>query len=388
MASMRARINPDLLTWARSTIGLSTELAAKKIGVPVHRLEEWERGDSKPTIKQLRKCAALYKRPLAAFYLSTPPQELPALHDFRRSATREAGGDSPALLYAIRDLQERREEAYELARELDESIPEFVPEASTDEDAENVGDRIRELLGVSVREQESWRDPSMAFRRWREAIEEIGVLVFQFSNVEITEARGLSVHEQRLPAIAVNSKDYAAGKVFSIFHEFAHLLLRSKSICDFETSENAGTGDEHVEIYCNRVAAATLMPREALLNQREVASRPGRVEWPDSVLEAISRNWSVSREVVLRRLLTLNRTTSDFYNAKRAEFVQYYRHLQSRRQGGFAPIHRQIMAHNGARFIRLVLGAYYDHRITASEVSGLLRMKLNHLSNLESELSP
>lgn len=64
-----ALANPRMLEWGRSTVGLNVERAAKKIGVKPATLSSWESGEAKSTIPQLRRVAAAYKRPMAAFYL-------------------------------------------------------------------------------------------------------------------------------------------------------------------------------------------------------------------------------------------------------------------------------------------------------------------------------
>ena len=57
---VRASINPDLLVWARESIGLNLETAARKIQVNPDRLGNWESGDESPTINQLRKVKASF----------------------------------------------------------------------------------------------------------------------------------------------------------------------------------------------------------------------------------------------------------------------------------------------------------------------------------------
>ncbi|MXW41850.1 MAG: helix-turn-helix transcriptional regulator [Acidimicrobiia bacterium] len=48
-----APITPDVLVWARESIGASLNDAAKKAGVTPERVEGWERGDDKPTAAML-----------------------------------------------------------------------------------------------------------------------------------------------------------------------------------------------------------------------------------------------------------------------------------------------------------------------------------------------
>ena len=54
------------------------------MGVKLQRLEDWEGGVGRPTIKQLRRLGQLYKRPIAVFYLDEKPIDFQPLRDFRR----------------------------------------------------------------------------------------------------------------------------------------------------------------------------------------------------------------------------------------------------------------------------------------------------------------
>lgn len=67
---IKALVKPSVLKWARESLNLPLADAAKKIGVKVSKLSEWESesGGSSPTIGQLRKAANAYKRPLAVFF--------------------------------------------------------------------------------------------------------------------------------------------------------------------------------------------------------------------------------------------------------------------------------------------------------------------------------
>lgn len=71
---VRALVKPELLVWARESARLTVERASKKAQVTAEQLGSWERGESQPTITQLRKLGRAYKRPLAVFYLPKPPK--------------------------------------------------------------------------------------------------------------------------------------------------------------------------------------------------------------------------------------------------------------------------------------------------------------------------
>jgi hypothetical protein len=82
-------------------------------------LRNWLLGKpATPVIGQLRRIAAVYKRPLAVFFLSQPPRDFDALKDFRRLPDQMLAAPSPELNLEIRRAHVRRETALELANSL------------------------------------------------------------------------------------------------------------------------------------------------------------------------------------------------------------------------------------------------------------------------------
>src|SRR6185295_8631137 len=104
--------------------------------------------------------------------------------------------------------------------------------ASAAEDPEEVAARARQYLDITLERQERWRDKYEAFNAWREMLEQKGVLVFQVTDVSVSEMRGFSISEMPLPAVAANIKDAVNGRIFTILHEFVHLMVREAGLCD------------------------------------------------------------------------------------------------------------------------------------------------------------
>ena len=78
--------------------------------------------------------------------------------------------------------------------------------------------------------------------------------------------RGFAIAKKTLPVIVVNGRDGSeGGKVFTLLHELCHVLLGESAISN-GTGEDPRlpTADQRVERFCDRDAAATLMPRELL----------------------------------------------------------------------------------------------------------------------------
>ena len=229
-----------------------------------------------------------------------------------------AGSYSPAVQLEIRTANERRELALELAADLEQDIPKFTLAATTQEDPETVGARIRTALGVSWELQLRWRDNEgrAGFNAWRNRIETLGVLVFQTTRFPSDEASGFAIAADTLPVIALNRNDALTRRTFSLLHELAHLMIRVSGVSELATDVTRPPEDQRIEVFCNSVAAAALIPRDVLLaDARVVAQGTRSAQWSDAEIRDLAYQFGVSREALLRRLLTLNRTTEEFYGA-------------------------------------------------------------------------
>ncbi len=138
---------------------------------------------------------------------------------------------SPQLRFEIRRAYERREVALELYENLEESPPGFEFRADIAQDPEALAEQIRDLLHITYEAQVAWRTPHEALKAWRSALEEIGVLTFQASGIDIAEMRGFSISDRPLPVIVINGKDGPRGRIFYLAHEFVHILLDNGGLC-------------------------------------------------------------------------------------------------------------------------------------------------------------
>lgn len=381
--SVRAVINAELLVWARTSIGLTLEAAAKKLGVKPTRLVEWEAGLRSPTVSQLRKAASVYKRPLAVFFRPRPPVEPQPLHDFRRFPGQEQLGLSSDLLLEMRRARRRRAVTLELLGDLERPVDTLPLRASLDDDPEEVGARGRAWLGIGLAQQARWQGSNEALNNWIVAFESRGFLVFQTSDVGLDEMRGFSLSDRRAPVIVLNAKDQARARVFTLMHEFAHVMLDTGGVCDPQrVGRQAHNADERVEVFCNHVAGALLVPSGALLADPRVTEQQGRT-WSDATISGLADAFAVSREVILRRLLILGRASETFYELKRSEYMEHYARLAARAReqegGGYAPVFRIALRDNGRRYTSLVLDAFQREQITPADVSDYLGVRLKHL---------
>ena len=383
---IEANPTPSVLVWARTSSGFSLEEAAKKIGVPGTRLEEWEAGRQKPTFAQLRKAAVAYRRPLATFYLQEPPRAFQPMHDFRRHPDGDTSFVSPALTSEIRRGYDRREWALELIGQLDEQ-PKVIPlRLRLDQEVEQAASLVRELLGITVGVQSQWRD--QAFKEWRARIEGAGVLTFEMTSIPVEEARGFSIGVTPLPVAVANIKDSPRARVFTLLHEMVHILLESGGICNLD--ERGRDESAESETFCNQVAGATIFPRDGVLGSDVVRRHAkGQAEWTDQELRSLSFQFGGSREAALVRLASLGLTSKRFCDSRREQFRQEYRRFEADRKaqkdGGFVPPHQLALLSAGPMFVGLVVENFNRERITVSDFSDYLQIRARHITEVQQD---
>jgi Zn-dependent peptidase ImmA (M78 family) len=363
-----ALVKPELLAWAREDAGYDIEEAANKISIKPTKLIACETGKEKLTVTQLRNLGNVYKRPLAFFYLPAPPESQTYIKDFRHFRDQSKKKLSPALRLEVRKAQARRDISLGLLGDFDDNPKVFDATASMEEGPEVVGKRIRGLLDVSFEQQVNLQTDYEALHFWRDAIEASGVLVFQ-ATIDKEVMRGFSMWFSPLPVLVMNSKDSPYGRVFTMIHELAHLMLRSAGLCDL--------GENKIEVFCNAVAGETLVPSEFILSERIIQGNPTYI-WSDEILSGLATRYSVSREVILRRLLSLGKTSRRFYELKKEEWAKTFKDKQ-----GFAPVPARVIAASGKTFVRLVLDGYHQEKISSTDAAQYLGVKLKHLHDIE-----
>jgi Zn-dependent peptidase ImmA (M78 family)/transcriptional regulator with XRE-family HTH domain len=383
-ARTEALIKPALLVWARKSAGLDPAAVSAKLKVPLDKFKKWETGEARPSIAQLRKLAEVYKRPLAVFYLADPPEDFQALRDFRRLPERLLGSESYELRLEVRKAQYRREAALDIYAALGEKPPEFTARTSAKSRPDPLAQSVRERLGISLGTQFAWYTEYDAFNVWRRAIERLGVMIFQASKVDVEEMRGFSLALTPLPVIVLNIKDPVRARIFTLLHEFTHLMLREGGICDLDETPRHKSPGQEPEVYANMVAGAVLVPRDALLREVQLRSSPGSDERSEDDIEYLSKRFRVSREVIVRRLLVAGLATEEFYREKRAEYAKQFK--ATTRTTGFAPPYALALSRAGDSFSRLVLAGYASEKLTSSDVSDLLEVRLKHLPRIEQSL--
>ena len=376
--------NPAILVWARQESGLSVERIAKRLAVSVDKILAWEAGKRSPTLRQLEKLAAFLRRPLSLFFQEAPPDLPPLATEYRRLAGVHPGEESPELRLALRQMIARREHALELLAELATDPEPLALRAHTRESAIAVAARLRAASGITPDEQLAWRDGWQAWRHWRAAVEGLGVLVFQFPSVALAEVRGLSLLHQPLPVIGINSKETVPeARVFTLIHELTHLALagggeEAPAVKD----HHSDTAWQQLERFAEAVASHTILPAD-LLENLLLDQRPGAFDVP--TVRSLARRVGLTPLALATRLRADSRLSAAAYQTWRRDWDDWLAQHPPR-GGGFALPDQRALGRNGRPFVRLVIDALAQNRITATDAARYLGLRYQHFQKLTERL--
>jgi len=375
--SFTVSIEPEVLIWARKSIGMGEDDVAKRIkDITTNTIENWEKGKANPTFSQLERLAFIYKRPITAFLLPTPPKEPPFPTDYRTLPSEKKKPLHPKTHLAIRKARRFQYSAVELIKELGEPIKKLSIRANLSDNREELAEKMRIELEVKDFPRSASFTIETALEEWIKILGKNGILVFQISITQNKEIRGLSLVDEEVPVVILKRSDEPSAKIFTLFHEFAHLLLREGGICDLKEDET-----QNIERFCNRFAGAFLAPKDKLLNHPVVKANEKLKEWPDHILKDIAQDFKVSPEVILRRLLILDLTTKEYYHSKHEEWKSKYKEPFGGR--GKKNEIKICIQERSKKYVSMVFRAYDRNKINDIGVADYLGVTLDKISKVK-----
>jgi len=363
-------VTPDLITWAREHRGLSVKETADILGITVADLQGIENG-APLHLGLFRKISARLRIPQATLLRQTRPNVPPMPRDFRSIEGRGAR----------MGLQTRFAIGY--ARTIANNILELVdsgigpdtpvlPHLTRTEDAAEAGERERERLGIPVVNQIAWKGQD-AFNNWPAIIERTGCYVL-LQKFDLEECKGFALYEnQNTPVIMISkSEEHDPAKIFTLIHEYCHLLLREPGISDQNRSNP-------IEAYCNAFAAGFLIPRAAL---RAVLPRwPNEpVEWTRAEIREWARQLKVSQQALALRLEDLRIAPTGFYNRMVAGQQKVVRRKPD--SGNYVNTQAFEM---GNRYVLAVLNAESRGEIPKAEAAEMTQLAPAHFAKVRTQ---
>ena len=311
MAYIYAKVNKNTLRFIRDKEQVSFDYIKRVTKFAEEKVRSWEdeESDKFPTINQAKTLAKCYHVPFAGFYMNSEDINIKYLPKIVNKRTmQDSIEDDSAVNLAIIDLLNDRDSFLYMKEELREKIPKFDLSISSNND--NVVDwahTIRSYFDIDLSEQYYTSSKRKFYLYLRQKVESKGIFIQGFVKVPPEVMRGVAIADGTLPIIGVNDEDRHPAKSFTIIHELVHIIKRTSAICN-DMMDSSITDRE--EVFCNAVAGEALVPYEALfsfINSNDI------YEYNLSDVDKLASAFSVSSEVIARRLLDTKKCNYSWY---------------------------------------------------------------------------
>lgn len=367
-------VNNIVLRWARETAGYSLE----DISSAYKKILNWEAGEDFPTYKQLEDLSKKYKRPLAVFFFSNPPEEEPVKKSFRTIPDYELENLNPDLIKIFKKAQLMQINLREINNNTNPSLKNIIKNLKIDKGhLEKSLDLVREFLNFPLEEQKKCKTTTEAFECWRSVFADCGIFVFKeaFKNENVS---GFCLYDEEFPVIFVNNSVSKSRQIFTLFHELAHLLIRNNHIDldNLSYLDKLNNEDRLVEIVCNKFAGEFLVPKSDFL--QKVKNK----QIDDKLIINLANIYSVSQEVILRKLLDQKLISNQAYAEKAYNLNKEFEEHKNRTSGG--NYYYTQIAYLGSQYLNLVFEKYNLNLIPFAKAVEYTGIKADSFNKLES----
>ncbi|MBU2589809.1 MAG: ImmA/IrrE family metallo-endopeptidase [Nanoarchaeota archaeon] len=366
--TFKVKVEPKVLKWALSSSGWEEEELILKLKISKKTYFGWLDGLVEPTIKQLENISNKIKRPLASLLLSEAPIEPPKPKDYRMLPDKVDKFDKKTVL-AIRKARRLQKLSKELALNINDETKPKVEKVTLLDNPNKLGIKYRELFELTEEKQKKFKNPYELFNYLREKLEDNHIFSLKIS-MPIEDARGFALADDTPAILVVNSADLITARIFTLLHEFAHLLLGDTaiSIPEFTTTDKR-------ERWCNQFAASFLLPEEIA---KKIFTETKLTLTESKTLRTLSNRYKVSKAMLLHDMVTLGYIS----NNKFKEIIERPRieKKESEKKGGVGiPSENRCISEMGTKFVSLVADNLDKGYITYGDALNYLSVKSNKL---------
>ena len=385
------KINPEIMRWARETMGLTPEQATTKLGLrdargvtAIDRLAKLETGEVEPTRPMLVKMAKQYRRPLLTFYLSGPPRKGDRGSDFRTLPESYTAATDSLLDALIRNVSARQRMVRAALEDEDdvESLG-FVGCMAMTDGIPALQSSIQNTIAVSLGDFRGQPSPERAFALLRSRVESAGVFVLLMSNlgsyhssIDLEAYRGFTLSDDIAPFVVINDQDSTAAWSFTLLHELTHVWLG-------QTGVGGARAGQAVEQFCNDVASHFLLPAEEIA-QLDIEDT---IEIRDSVSD-FARQRNLSSSMVAYKLYRFGKIGEDTWMSLSEAYRNIWLDQRSERrrkardqEGG--PDYHVVRRHRiGSALLSLVHRTMADGSMTTLQAGRVLGVSAKNVQPL------
>ncbi len=286
---------PRRLSEVRSLANLSQADLAKQVGVSPSLISHWEKGSRSPSETQLLELAR--QLGVALDYLLN--SEVRPHFQFRAKASRHPE-QTPAIERALLDASQQihfLDTALRLAQKAPRPFS-LMAEFNSIPDLPNFTAHMRETLKLNQR---------VTLAEMKQALSEWNVFVFEWNMP--WHLSGMSFRGP-FTVIFINHAHIPARRLFTLSHEFAHVLFHlGRGQSDptapgsHDTEVSIASHRDPLEKQANAFAGEFLLPTAAV---QQLVKTYGPLLKDPAHLEAAARSFNVSRDALFYRLTQLN----------------------------------------------------------------------------------
>ena len=303
--AVRYEVKQDVLLWAIE----ESQKSMSDIELKFPQINEWICGTAAPTMKQIENLANYLKTPFGYMFLATPPKT-----NVMKAEFRSIGNKLPVVSKNLKDtlleMDRNRSWMSEFRKELGwdklDIIKNFERNSGDNSTIIEVAQLAKKLLGLEGDWYLKYSTHEKAYNFLREKLEDVGILVMQngivgfdtHRKLEINEFRAFMLYDDYAPLIFINGTDSVAGKIFSLMHEFVHILYQQDDII----SESNVADIKANERKMNQIAAEILIPQKVIEKKWMELQGKNELERIDS----ISKTLKVSSYAVAVKLNEMN----------------------------------------------------------------------------------
>ncbi len=378
MGEVLTGVNGNILKWAREFYNMSLEEAAAAIGVDYEKYCNWEKGFDFPTYAKLRKASEVFHKPSAIFFFPKPPTLPPIKGDLRTLPEKVVNSLSKNVIIQFekaKSYQINLRELYGDKQSILSNRREFPTEVN------ELCAYVRNVLAFPIESQKGRKNAKVVFEIFREKFYELGIYVFKDSFKD-NNVSGLCLNDDRYPIIIINNSMSFARQNFTLFHELYHMISNTSGAEIVRDDFYVYLNEQQLqsEKQCDFFANTFLVPPDDFKIELEKAPIDD-----DRIID-LANLYSVSKEAIMYKLLTMKKIThKDYDRLKEAFYGDALRNLpQKRKDSGGGNYYFTKLSYLGQRYTGDVFKEYFSGRIDTVRASEMLNSKIDHLPKLES----
>lgn len=343
--------------------------------------EKWLTKEEFPTYRQLVEISKVFNIPFGYLFVENlPEKKLPIPYFRTKNNIEESSEDLYDTVMIVSKLQTW---AREILEEWGHTKLPFTKIFSINDDPKVVAKEMKKILNI----KEGWniehKQRSETFRSLVEKLENIGVFVIVSGIVgnntrrvlKVEEFRGFVLYDDIAPFVFINNNDFVNAKIFTLIHEFVHILVGESAAFDLRELIPA---NNDLEKFCDRCSAEFLVPED------ELAKLTKDKSITDTDIENLAQHFKVSQIVIARRLLDIGKINEERFKSFYETYLSKINQQKKQEGGNF---YEMVKYRYSERFLQIIKLAIQDGTISYRDAYRLLSFKPKTLEGILAKVS-